>query len=56
MSPEVQNQIIGQFWGIVPIIAIILVVAAVLGIGYKLLEKKLMNRAKKKKSEKEQNK
>lgn len=54
MTPEVQNQIIGQFWGIVPIIAIILIVAALLGIGYKILEKKLIDLAKKKKAEKEQ--
>lgn len=41
MTPEVQNQIIDQFWGIVPTIAVFLVIAALLGIGYKILTKKL---------------
>lgn len=53
MTQDVQNQIIGQFWGIVPIIALILVIAALLGIGYKILEKKLISAVKKKKQEKE---
>lgn len=47
MTPEVQNQIIGQFWEIIPIIAIILVLAALLGIGYKILEKKLLQKTNK---------
>ena len=54
MTQEVQNQIIGQFWGIVPTVVLFLVIAAVVAIGYKILEKKLMNWAKKKKAEKEQ--
>ena len=54
MTQEVQNQIIGQFWGIVPYAIIGLLIAAVVGIGYKILEKKLMRWAKKKKAEKDQ--
>ena len=57
MTQETQNQIISQFWGIVPTIIIILVVAALLGIGYNILEKKLLNAIKnKKKSKKSDNK
>ena len=48
MTQEVQEQIIGQFWGIVPTIIIFVVIAALLGIGYKLLEKKILNAIKKK--------
>ncbi len=53
MTSEVQNEIISKFWGIVPTLIIILVIAALLGIGYKILEKKLLNAVKKKKNEKE---
>lgn len=52
MTQEVQNEIIGQFWGIVPTLIIVLVAAALLGIGYKILEKKLLNTVKKKKNNK----
>lgn len=52
MTQEVQNQIIGQFWGIVPTIIIIIVVAALLGIGFKIIEKKMINTVKKKKQNK----
>lgn len=51
MTQEIQNQIIAQFSGIVPMIAIALVVAGVLGIGYKILERKLINWAKKKREQ-----
>ena len=54
MTQEIQNQIVGAFWGMVPIIVVFLVIAALLGIGYKLLEKKLISWAKRKKAEKEQ--
>ncbi len=53
MTQEVQNQIIGQFWGIVPTVVLFLVIAAVIAIGYKILEKKLTSWAKNKKAEKE---
>lgn len=53
MTSEIQNQIIGQFWGIVPTIVVFLVIAAILGIGYKILEKKLISWAKQKRSEKD---
>ncbi len=54
MTPDTQNQIISMIWGIVPYAIIGLLIAAVVGIGYKILEKKLMNWAKKKKAEKDQ--
>lgn len=47
MTKEVQNQIIGQFWEIVPTVIIFLLVAAALGIGYKLIEKKILKKAEK---------
>lgn len=55
MTQEVQNQIIGQFWGIVPTVVLFLVIAAVIAIGYKILEKKLISWAKNKKAEKRKN-
>ena len=48
MTQEVQNEIINQFWGIVPTILIFIVGAALLGIGYKLIEKKLLQKKNKK--------
>jgi len=51
MTQEVQSEIISQFWGIVPTIIIFVVVAALLGIGYKLLEKKLLQKINKKRNE-----
>ena len=54
MTPEVQNNIISQFWGIVPMIVLFILIAAILGIGYKILEKKLISWVKKNKSENEQ--
>lgn len=47
MTEEVQNQIIGQFWGIVPTVILFLLIAAALGIGYKIIEKKLLKKAEK---------
>lgn len=54
MTPEVQNNIISQFWGIVPMIVLFILIAAILGIGYKILEKKLISWVKKNKAENEQ--
>lgn len=47
MTEEVKNKIIEMFWGIVPQVALFMLVAAALGIGYKILEKKLLKKAEK---------
>lgn len=47
MTEEVKNQIIGQFYGIIPTILIILAIAVIAGIGYRLLLKKISKMGKK---------
>ncbi len=56
MTPEIQNQIIGAFWGILPIILIFMIGGAVLGLIYKMLMKKAEKIGKEKKENKNEKK
>lgn len=51
MTEEVRNQIVGQFYGIIPTILIILAIAVIAGIGYRLLLKKISKMGKKDENE-----
>lgn len=56
MTEEVQNQIIGMFWEKMPIIIIFIIAGAILGIGYKVIEIKIMKKLKENKKQEKQKK
>ena len=56
MTKEIQNEIIGMFWAQMPMILLFIFAGAILGIGYKIIEIKLLKKLKEKKENKEENK
>lgn len=52
MTEEVRNQIVGQFYSIIPTLLVFIAIGIIAGIGYKLLMKKISKMGKKDENEK----